>query len=157
MDLNPTWEYVADAVMGGVSNGVMRQEAYRGRHATVLHGDVSLDNNGGFIQIAFDLRADGKGFDASKWTGLELDVSGNGAQYDVRLRTDQLTRPWQSFRTDFTAPKEWQTLRLPFDTFVSHKTDALFDPAQLRRIGILAIGKEFRADVAVANVRLYQA
>ena len=155
MDINPKWEYVADNVMGGVSNGDMRQETYQGRKASVLYGDVSLDNNGGFIQIACNLGADENTFDASEWTGLELDVSGNGERYDIRLRTDQLTRPWQSFRTEFTAPQEWQTLLVPFDTFISHKTDAIFDPAQLRRVGILAVGREFKAHVAVAGIRLY--
>lgn len=155
MDLNPVWEYVADGVMGGVSKGKMRQKTWQSHKVSVLYGDVSLDNNGGFVQMAFDLRPDGTGFDASNWTGLELNVSGNGERYDIRLRTDQLTRPWQSFRTEFTATLEWQTLQIPFSTFVSHKTDALFDAAQLRRVGVLAIGREFQADVAVANVRLY--
>lgn len=155
MDIDPQWEYVADNVMGGVSNGGMRQETHQGRKASVLYGNVSLDNNGGFIQIACHLGVDETTFDASEWTGLELDVSGNDEQYDVRLRTDQLTRPWQSFRTEFTASQEWQTLRVPFDTFISHKTDAIFDPAQLRRVGILAVGREFKAHVAVAGMRLY--
>ncbi len=138
-----------------VSNGGMRQETHQGRKASVLYGNVSLDKNGGFIQIACHLGVDEATFDASEWTGLELDVSGNGEQYDVRLRTDQLTRPWQSFRAEFTASQEWQTLRVPFDTFISHKTDAIFDPAQLRRVGILAIGREFKTHVAVAGMRLY--
>lgn len=41
-------------------------------------------------------------------------------------------------------------------TLEAHKTDACFDPAHLRRIGILAIGREFQADVAIAGMRLYQ-
>lgn len=156
MELDPQWEYVADAVMGGLSKGGMRQETYRGRKATVLRGDVSLDNNGGFVQIAFDLKPDGTGLDASGWDGVELDVCGNGETYDIRLRTDQLTRPWQSFRADFTAPPVWQTCQIPFDSVTPHKTDATFDPAQLRRIGILGIGREFHAEVAVAGIRLYR-
>lgn len=155
MEMSPKWEYVADGVMGGVSKGGMRTEMFRGRTATVLHGDVSLENNGGFVQIAFDLLPDGTGFDARDWDGIAIDVCGNEKIYDLRLRTDQLTKPWQSFRTAFTAKPEWQTLRIPFDAMVSHKTDAIFDPAQLRRIGILAIGREFTAEVAVAGVRLY--
>ena len=155
MEMSPKWEYVADRVMGGVSKGGMRKEMFRGRTASVLHGDVSLENNGGFVQIAFDLLPDGTGFDARDWDGIAIDVCGNEKIYDLRLRTDQLTKPWQSFRTAFTAKPEWQTLRIPFDAMVSHKTDAIFDPAQLRRIGILAIGREFTAEVAVAGVRLY--
>ncbi|WP_022703731.1 CIA30 family protein [Pseudorhodobacter ferrugineus] len=156
MELNPKWEYVADGVMGGVSRGGMQEEMFRGRMATVLRGGVSLDNNGGFVQIAFDLCHDGAGFDASDWDGIELETCGNGERYDIRLRTDQLTRPWQSFRSDFIAAQEWRSHRVAFDAVEAHKTDARFDPAHLRRIGILAIGREFQAEVAVANIRLYR-
>jgi hypothetical protein len=155
MDLNPNWEYVADTVMGGVSSGGGKMQTFQGRRAARLQGNVSLDNNGGFIQLAFDVQPDGKAFDANGFEGIEMDVYGNGEVYDLRLRTNQLRRPWQSFRTDFEAPAEWTTIKVPFDAFISHKTDAVFDPARLRRVGILAIGREFQADIAVANVRLY--
>ena len=157
MQLNPRWEYVADGVMGGVSKGGMSREMFRGRMAVVLRGTVSLQNNGGFIQIAFDVRCDNAEFHAGNWDGIELDVCGNGERYDIRLRTDHLTRPWQSFRAEFTAPQGWQVLQVPFNTVIPHRTDAVFDPTKLRRIGILAIGREFQADVAVAGVRLYRA
>jgi hypothetical protein len=156
MDLGPSWEYVADRVMGGVSSGGMRKEVYLGREATVLRGEVSLKNKGGFVQIAFDLRPVGTGFDAHEWAGIELDVCGNGERYDIRLRTDQLTRPWQSFRAEFTAPPAWHTFQVPFSDVISHRTDAVFDPAKLRRVGILAIGREFHAEIAVAGVRLFR-
>ncbi len=157
MEFNPDWEYVADGVMGGVSDGGLRHDTYHGRMAAVLRGRVSLDNNGGFVQIAFDLRPDGSGFNASDWDGLEVQLCGNGEGYDIRLRTDQLTRPWQSFRTEVTPLPEWQTLRLPFDRFLPHKTDVPFDPRHLRRIGVLGIGREFQAEVAIAAVGLYRA
>ena len=156
MDINPHWEYVADQVMGGISEGCLCKEMFRGRMASVLSGEVSLANNGGFIQMASDLRSNGAGFDASAWDGLELDVCGNGERYDVRLRTDQLTRPWQSFRTEIPTMHDWHTLRIGFDAFLPHKTDAFFDPTQLRRIGVLAIGREFHAQIAIAGLRFYR-
>jgi len=155
LNLTPNWEYVADTVMGGVSRGQAREEVVAGRPATRLTGTVSLDNDGGFVQIAFDL-ADGATFDASAYIGIALDVFGNGETYDLRLRTDALTRPWQSFRTDFVAPTEWTTVQLPFDAFQAHRTDASFDAARLRRIGVLAIGREMQADIAVGAIRLYR-
>lgn len=156
MELTPTWEYVADKVMGGVSKGRMHHEVYQGHLATVLRGHVSLENNGGFVQIAFDLPSDGAGFDASAWDGLVFETCGNNERYDIRLRTDQLTRPWQSFRSDFEAKSQWHSHKVPFETLEAHKTDAHFDPIHLRRIGILAIGREFQADVAIAGIRLYR-
>lgn len=156
MELSPEWEYVADTVMGGVSQGQALRATLAGRDAIRLTGTVSLENNGGFVQIAFDLREDGGIFDASDWTGVALDVLGNGADYDLRLRTDQITRPWQSFRTQFTAPATWTTVQIPFATLEAHRTEARFDPARLRRVGILAIGRVMQADIAVAGVRLYR-
>lgn len=151
MDLSPTWEYVADTVMGGVSQGALKTETVDGRDAARLMGTVSLDNNGGFLQMAFDVAAD-----VSAWTGLEIDVIGNDEIYDLRVRTDQLTRPWQSFRTSFTAHREWTAVRIPFMDLTPHRTDAAFDPRRVRRIGVLAIGRVFDADVAVSGVRLYR-
>jgi adhesin HecA-like repeat protein len=154
--LAPHWEYVADTVMGGVSTGRLSRETVDGRAAVRLRGQVSLDNNGGFIQMAFDLRPDGRGVDLSDWRGIEFDLRGNGASYDIRLRTDQLSRPWQSFRTEVTAPLQWRAVRVAFADLIAHRTEADFDPAQVRRIGVLAVGRAFEADVSVAAVRLYQ-
>lgn len=154
MDLTPNWEFVADTVMGGVSSGRVRREDVAGRPAARLTGAVSLENNGGFVQMASDLG--GGALDASDWSGVEIDVFGNGETYDLRLRTDDLTRPWQSYRTEFTAGPAWETLRLPFDVFEANKTEAAFDPARLRRVGVLAVGRVMQADVAVGGLRLWR-
>ncbi|MEO9575454.1 MAG: CIA30 family protein [Tateyamaria sp.] len=155
MKLSPNWEYVADTVMGGESQGQARQETVAGRKAIRLTGAVSLDNNGGFVQIAFDL-AEGRDFDARSYAGLVFEVLGNGETYDLRLRTRALNRPWQSFRTSFVAPDKWTKVRVPFDALAAHRTDAEFDPATLRRIGILAIGKVMQADISISTIRFYR-
>jgi hypothetical protein len=51
-----------------------------GRPAIRMQGNVSLENNGGFVQIAIDLSPDGKALDASPWRGIELDVFGNSEE-----------------------------------------------------------------------------
>lgn len=151
-EIKASWEYVADDVMGGRSQGQMTHETVQGRAAHVLRGQVSLENNGGFVQIATDVA-----MDAGDWDGLALDVLGNSKSYDVRLRTSQLARPWQSFRTELVAPPHWTTIYLPFSDFAAHKHDKPFDPGALTRIGILAIGRVFTAEIAVAGLRYYRA
>ncbi|MFO6464346.1 CIA30 family protein [Jannaschia sp. KMU-145] len=151
MDLEPDWGYVADTVMGGVSEGRATRESVAGRDAVRLTGEVSTENNGGFIQMATPVPRD-----VSGWTGIELDVIGNGETYEMRLRTEGMTRPWQSFRAEFAAPPDWTTIRLPFDAFEANRTDIVWDPAGLRRIGVLAVGREFTVDIAVAGMRLYR-
>lgn len=154
LKLATKWEFVADSVMGGVSDGQLTTSVVDGRVATRLIGLVSLENGGGFVQMASDLTRDGSVLDASSWSGIEIDVRGNDEVYDLRLRTDELSRPWQSFRATFRAPAHWTTVRLPFRSFEPRKTDKALNPARLRRIGVLAFGRVFRADIAVSGVRL---
>mmetsp|Transcript_2202 Transcript_2202/g.3156 ORF Transcript_2202/g.3156 Transcript_2202/m.3156 type:complete len:211 (-) Transcript_2202:2573-3205(-) len=69
------WAGISDRVMGGVSSAKIGRETILGREANVLRGTVSLDNNGGFIQMATDLTpVPLTTVDASKYDGLELDL-----------------------------------------------------------------------------------
>ena len=150
------WEVISDAVMGGVSTGRLTRDSVQGRAALRLQGQVRLENNGGFVQMALDLAPGGGAVDASGWTGIALDVTGNGEAYALHLRTTAATRPWQSWRQGFTAPPDWRRLRLPFAGFVPHRIETPLDPAQLRRIGLIAIGRAFQADVSLGAVRFYR-
>jgi adhesin HecA-like repeat protein len=156
LEILSEWRFVADTVMGGVSQGSIAEDMVAGRKAVRLQGQVSLDNNDGFIQIATDLRPDGGSVDAAQWAGLALDVWGNGEDYNIHLRTDDVSRPWQSYRVTFTATPAWTTLRWPFSDFAPYRIDAPFDPARLRRIGVVAIGRVFEANVAVAGLRFFR-
>jgi len=148
------WQLITDGVMGGVSRGHVAAETVAGRGATRMRGRVSTENNGGFIQIAIDLAA-GEPFDASRFAGITLDVLGNGEHYGVHLRTTDVTRPQQSWRQEFLAGPDWQTVALPFAQFAPHRIDLPLAPSRLRRIGLVAIGRAFDADLSVARLALY--
>jgi hypothetical protein len=149
------WQLLTDTVMGGVSQGTIVRDILDGRPAIRMRGDVRLENNGGFIQMALDLATDGAAVDAGTWRGIELDVLGNGQEYGVHLRTLDLTRPWQSYRQSFIAKPHWQTVKLSFEDFVAHRTETLLDLSRLRRLGIVAIGRAFTADLALSGVRFF--
>lgn len=149
------WQLLSDAVMGGVSAGRMSRTQHAGRTAIRMQGEVSLENNGGFLQIAVDLAPDGGTFDASRFAGIAITVAGNGQDYGLHLRTAELTRPWQSYRTRFVATPDWQEILCPFSSFVPHRTETPLNLRLLRRLGIVAIGRAFTADVAVGGLRLY--
>jgi hypothetical protein len=155
LNLAPDWEFITDGVMGGVSEGALLTETCKGRVAARLRGTVSTDNNGGFLQMACDLDPSGRAYDASRWSGIELDVLGNNEAYEARLRTSELDRPWQSYRIEFLASENWTSVQMPFAAFTAHKHDRAFDPTRLRRLGVLAVGREFHADIAVAQARFY--
>ena len=148
------WRLITDGVMGGVSRGEMLSETRQGRACIGLRGQVSTDNNGGFIQIALDI-SDFASL-AKDHDGLRLEVIGNGEQYNVHLRTADLWFPWQSFRASFDTSSDWQRIHLPFSEFQPYKSSASLRPARLRRVGIVAIGRDFDADVCVSGVALYR-
>ena len=75
---------ISDRVMGGISQGTMRREAVDGRPALRIEGDVSLENNGGFLQIALDLARGGRTVDAGGWIWIETDALGNGKRVSLR-------------------------------------------------------------------------
>lgn len=154
--IGTSWRLFTDTVMGGVSRATMDRETLEGRPAIRLRGQVSLENNGGFVQISLDFRPDDGSMDASSWSGIEVDVFGNGEEYAVNLRTTDLTRPWQSYRQTFRANPRWETVRLPFERFVPNRTDIPLDIRRLRRIGIIGIGRQFFADVSIGGVRFFR-
>lgn len=153
--LGTVWEVVTDGVMGGLSRGAARREAVAGRDAIRMTGDVRTENNGGFVQMALDLSHDGGAVDAGGWTGIVVDVCGPPEGYNLHLRTSDITRPWQSYRSGFRTAATWQRVTLPFASFAPHRTEAPLDLRRLRRIGIVAIGRAFRADLAVGRLAFY--
>lgn len=142
--------------MGGVSVGELTVEPVAGRRALRMRGEVSLANDGGFVQMSLDLVPGGGTFDARAWTGLELDVHGNDETYGLHLRTVDLSRPWQSYRQNFVAVPRWTTVHLSFARFDPHRVTTPLDTSRLRRVGLAAIGRTFTADLALAGLRLYR-
>jgi hypothetical protein len=149
------WMMITDGVMGGVSRGTVTAEVVEGRAVARMRGRVSTENNGGFIQIAIDLSPDGGAIDATGLTGIAIDVFGNDETYGAHLRSTDITRPQQSYRQGFVAPPRWSTIRLPFAEFAPHRIETPLNLARLRRIGLVAIGREFDVDLSVARLALY--
>jgi len=154
--LGTRWRGVSDQVMGGISEPSLSYGVIDGRSCLHLTGDVRLENDGGFIQAALDLTRQVGTLDASGYTGLCIVARGNGENYSVHLRTPDNVRPWQSYRSHFTAGPGWNTVDLPFEAFVPHRLEAPLDQTRLRRIGLVAIGRAFYADLAVSELTFYR-
>jgi hypothetical protein len=148
--LKTNWQLVTDRVMGGVSSGQIEETTVSELPALRMTGRVSLDNNGGFVQIATDISPP-----SDSATGIALQLIGNTETYNIHLRTSDLTRPWQSYRQEFVAPSEWTLCYFEFAGFEAYRTVQPLVPANIKRIGIVAIGRVFDADAAVASVHYY--
>ena len=153
--LGTSWRAVSDRVMGGVSLPEIVLDEIDGHACLRLTGDVRLENDGGFIQASLDLAPADGALDASAYRGIRLVVRGNGESYSVHLRTPANVRPWQSYRSHFMARPEWKTVDLPFWAFTPHRLETALDVTRLRRVGLVAIGRAFSADLAIAKIELY--
>jgi hypothetical protein len=158
--LGSAWRLTTDRVMGGVSQATLTRSLIEERHALCLQGRVSLENNGGFVQMNLDLNPDRMTpdtglFDASAFTGIRLIVRGDGARYNLHLKTTATTLPWQSYRTSFATQPSWQEVRLPFSAFVPHRLVPTLDRSRLKRLGIVAIGEARTAEICLAEIGFY--
>ena len=126
-NLGLEWRLFTDTVMGGVSSGNLSPDTYEGRDCLRMQGDVSTENNGGFVQIALSLSRQNH-FDASAYTGIEIEVAGNNELYNIHLRTAGLWFPWQSYRSSFTATKDWQISQISIYEFQALQNDAEVSP-----------------------------
>jgi hypothetical protein len=149
------WRGFSDQVMGGVSREHVTVETLDAQRCLRLRGEVRLENNGGFVQVALPLDHGGAPLDAQAYAGVRLLVWGNGEEYRLHLRTAACRRPQQFYWAPFVAGPAWQRVELPFTAFQPKWLDAPLDPAALTRLGIVAYGRRFSADVAVARVGLF--
>ena len=122
--LGTRWQAFDDRVMGGVSVAATAPAVFDARRCLRLSGDVRLDNNGGFIQMALDLAPAGETLDASGFRAIALIVRGNDQRYGCHLRTTATTRPWQSYRAGFDTTAAWREVVLPFAAFAPHRLEA---------------------------------
>ena len=132
--LGTAWRAFTDQVMGGVSTQSVGRETVEGEPALRLRGEVRLDNNGGFVQVALDL---GGPRDASAFEGLRLRVRGNGERYAVHLRSRDTRLPWQYYEAAFTAGPQWSEVELPFDDFAPQALRTPLDRRALLSVGIV--------------------
>ena len=143
------WAYLADTVMGGVSQGSVEFAA----GALRLTGQVSTKNNGGFIQIR--TRIDPS--EPRDKTGIKIKVKGNGDVYYLHIRNASARLPWHYYTVSFHTSEKWKEVIIPFEDF---EKSATFMPKKLntnsiRTIGLVAYGKDHNADVSIASLEFY--
>jgi hypothetical protein len=149
------WRGFSDRVMGGVSDAEFTKASVAGKDCLRLAGRVTRDSGGGFIQMALDVASRGASFDASRYAGLEFLVHGNDEDYNVHIRTADCGWYDESYRATFRAEPRWQRLRFAWADFQANGVALPLDPARLQRLAVLGWMRDFKADVAVAEIALY--
>lgn len=144
------WSVFSDRVMGGLSTGKAEVVDIDGYPALRLRGRVSLERNGGFIQVA---RAFGEdGLDASRFSGLQLRVCGAPGAYFVHLRTADTGAPWQHYAAPLPVTPRSTDVFLPWRAFRGVSVTAPLDVRHIGRLGLVAARQAFDADLVVSRV-----
>ena len=140
------WNFVADSVMGGVSSGEVLLGSDGSETFASMIGNVSTENNGGFIQFRSNLDE-----------RLDKKVKGNGEKYYIHLRTRGTMLPWEYYQSAFLTQNGWAEIFLPLDSFMPSGSwlSKGVNPTSIRSIGVVAYGRDHVADIQVTEIGFY--
>ncbi|MBT2773243.1 CIA30 family protein [Halomonas sp. ISL-60] len=151
------WYAVDDGVMGGVSQSGFSVIEGEGR----FHGEVSLENGGGFASV----RREPNGFEPTlaDALGIALTVRGDGRTYQLRLKSSSLGDA-SAYRVKFTpAQDSWETLHFPWSAFEAVRRGTMLSdapevmPSEIHQLGFLIADRTagpFCLQVSAINVVL---
>ncbi|TVP43355.1 MAG: CIA30 family protein [Halomonas sp.] len=131
------WFAVDDGVMGGISQSTFSVADGEGR----FHGEVSLENGGGFASV----RREPDGFEPTiaDAKGIALTVLGDGRTYQLRLKSTSLNDA-SAYRVKFTPSQDnWETLHFPWHVFEAVRRGTLLSdappivPSNIHQVGFL--------------------
>ena len=147
------WIYFADNVMGGISEGQSEYVTVPSGKAIRLYGNVSTENNGGFIQVRMPYSI-GR---LAGYEGIKIKMKGNGEEYYLHIRNKSSRLPWQYYQASFKSDTVWREVKIPFKQFKksSNFMKSALDQKTIKTIAIVAYGKDYIADITVSELELY--
>ena len=156
-DSDRHWQFVSDGVMGGLSTGKLTFEKEGEVNFGRLTGEVTTENNGGFIQFRANVSFDKTVNQGRMIKGVRLIGRGNGAKYFIHFRTSDNRRPSDYYSAEFQTGLEWDSVDLPFSKFKRRRFDnsILLSAEKIQSMGVVAYGREHTADVSISKIEFY--
>ena len=135
------WIVVNDGVMGGLSKGDFSID--NEGHA-LFKGYVSLENNGGFSSVRYNLETKS----VKNFKKIKLRLKGDGKQYQIRVKTR--ISDYYSYIAYVKTNGEWQTLEILFSemipSFRGSKLDLPNYPGEYLEQFAILIGNKKKED-----------
>ena len=146
------WNYVADTVMGGISTGGVEFKNIEGKTIAILTGNVTTENNGGFVRLSN--RVDIKSND---FKGIKFQAKGNNEAYEIHVTLKGIKMPpWSYLSKAFEVTDYWQEYRIEFKDLKSNGfAVASMKPKNIRDISIAGYGRDFEVDLAIKDISLF--
>jgi hypothetical protein len=143
-----TWRGVTDQVMGGVSNLIIRHSD----GVFFMSGNVSTDNNGGFVRLSN--RVD---ISSNDFKGIKFKAKGNNETYEIHVTLKGLKiPPWSYFSQSFNVTEQWQEYQISFKDLKrsSGFSAASMKAKNIRDLSIAGFGRDFAVDLAIKDISL---
>ena len=143
-----TWQGVTDQVMGGVSNLIIKHS----EGIFYMTGNVSTDNNGGFVRLSN--RVD---ISSNDFKGIKFKAKGNNETYEIHVTLKGLKiPPWSYFSQSFDVTDDWQEYQISFKDLKrsSGFSAASMKAKNIRDLSIAGFGRDFAVDLAIKDISL---
>ncbi len=152
------WQDFTDQVMGGkseISTSLLQED---GEFFLRMEGEVSLKNNGGFIQTRLQLSRGFGTLDASDYDGIRLLVRGIESGYYLFFRTTSTILPWLYYSAGIDVKPGWQVIDIPWSAVTKGAYGSMgnFKTSKLKSIAVVAFGREFTAQIDLKRIGLYK-
>ena len=134
--------------MGGVSNLIIRHSD----GVFFMSGNVSTDNNGGFVRLSN--RVD---ISSNDFIGIKFKAKGNNETYEIHVTLKGLKiPPWSYFSQSFDVTEQWQEYQISFKDLKrsSGFSAASMKAKNIRDLSIAGFGRDFAVDLAIKDISL---
>ncbi|MAA80536.1 MAG: hypothetical protein CL916_14875 [Deltaproteobacteria bacterium] len=112
-DGNASWFPLNDDVMGGVSTSSVQSTD----KTLIFSGEVSTDNNGGFVS----LRSPNREYELEDYTQVEVSYKSSGQDF-MMILADHAAWYMPEFRHEvLPTSEEWTTVTIPLSDFTQYK------------------------------------
>ena len=152
------WQFFTDGVMGGMSSGKVKIKKVEGITCYHMTGNVTTENNGGFIQMRVRIKPPIQfPIQSNDYEGIYLKTYGNNYKYAVHIRTPYTKLPWQYYSLKSVANRNWKIIKLPFDDFKKsnfYQTKSL-SYNNIVTLGIVAGFDNFQSDICISEIGFY--
>ena len=151
-DIRAQWSAISDNVMGGISEVSFYEIQDTERNFYRLEGSVSTKNNGGFIQSVIRLP-----INAEDFQGIRFKIRGTSDDYYLWIRTPASRFPWDRYIASFQPGEDWSVIEIPFSSLKKSNfyMRGKMNTSKIRTIAFAAYGKDFQAQLDIANIELY--
>ena len=151
-DTRANWSAISDNVMGGISEVNFYELDDGSDKFYRLEGSVSTKNNGGFIQSVIRFPKNAQDFQ-----GIRFKIRGTSDDYYLWIRTPASRFPWDRYIASFQPKEDWSIIEIPFSSLKKSNfyMRGKMNTSKIRTIAFAAYGKDFQAQLDIANIELY--